>query len=315
MIKKTTNAINAKNTLVSVIMPCFNDGKYISMAVDSLRAQTYPHIELIIIDDGSDDPETLQILSQLQFPSLQILHTNHVRPAAARNRGIEAAKGAYILPLDSDDTIEPEYIERAVEVLDKDSNVGIVYCHADLFGTTEGKWNLPDYELRLELLDNCIFVTALFRKADWQAVNGFSEQFKHGMEDYDFWLSLLELGREVVQLPETYFHYRIKPVSRTTTFNDNRKNIQQTYEMIYDRHRALYSKYMDIYCKELRRALIDATIDVRHFQNISTPITALSSDPVIEYWKSVRFFKPRTAKFIEKILFAKDYLKKLIGRK
>lgn len=301
---------------VSVIMPCYNDGAYLEEAVASLKKQTYQDTELIIIDDGSDDPSTIEVLNHLDFPALTVLHTDHVRPAAARNEGVKHAHGEYILPLDSDDTIEPEYIERAVEVLDTNPNVGIVYCHADLFGEMTGKWDLPNFSMELELLDNCIFVTSMFRKKDWETVGGFdSTGFTHGMEDYDFWLSILGLGREVVQFPEVYFHYRIKPRSRTTEFNSNYSEVQNTYIRLYERHRDLIADNMDLYCKKLRWELIDHMQMLANLRN--KPVNAIASeetDPVIVYWRSLRQLKPRTAATIEKLLHLKDSIKRLIGR-
>lgn len=301
---------------VSVIMPCYNDGAYLEEAVASLLNQTYPALELIIIDDGSDDPRTVDVLNHLEFPALTILHTNHVRPAAARNEGIKHAHGEYILPLDSDDTIEPEYIERAVGVLDKKPNVGIVYCHADLFGEMTGKWDLPNFSMELELLDNCIFVTSMFRKKDWETVGGFdSIGFKHGMEDYDFWLSILGLGREVVQFPEVYFHYRIKPCSRTTEFNSNYSEVQNTYIRLYERHRDLIAANMDLYCKKLRWELIDHMQMLANLRN--KPLNAIGAeetDPVVVYWRSLRLLKPRVAAKIEELLHLKDSVKRLIHR-
>ena len=140
--------------LVSVIMPCYNDGRYIKEAIDSLRRQTYSNFELIIVDDGSDDSETVSILSTLNDGKTTVLHTNHLRPAGARNYGIERARGKYILPLDSDDTIEPTYLEKAVNVLETQPDIGVVYCQADLFGEKSGRWELPDYSRRAMLLDN-----------------------------------------------------------------------------------------------------------------------------------------------------------------
>lgn len=310
---------------VSVIMPCYNDGQYIQEAVASLREQTYASIELIIIDDGSDDGTTLPLIEALDFPTLQVLHTKHVGPAAARNRGIAAAKGTYILPLDADDTIEPDYIQRGVDVLEKRPEVGVVYCHADLFDQQTGPWALPDYSLKTELLDNCIFVTALFRKADWEAVGGFCEDFRAGMEDYDFWLSIIELGREVHQFPETLFHYRIKPQSRTTRFNKSYADVQETYVKLYQRHRSLYAKHMDDYCMELRRNLIDQLLLNRQHQQDEADramqhardaeLLAMRDDPLIEYIMSVRRLKPGLARKLEGLLGLKDRVKKLIGRK
>lgn len=313
---KTQPNKNQEKYTVSVIMPCFNDGAYIEEAVESLRKQTFQDIELIIIDDGSDDPATVDILNHLQFPALTILHTDHIRPAAARNKGIGEASGRYILPLDSDDKIEPEYIERAVKVLDERPEVGIVYCHADLFGEASGKWDLPDFSMEMELLDNCIFVTAMFRKADWETVGGFANlDFKQGMEDYDFWLSILGMGREVVQFPEILFHYRIKPKSRSTEFNSDYSAVQNTYIRLYERHRDLIAANMDIYCKKLRWELIDHIYLAANQRNAAANQVAVAeTDPMVIYWRSLRELKPRVAAKLEKILVVKDGIKKLIGR-
>lgn len=268
---------------VSVIMPCYNDGAYIQQAVDSVRTQTYPNIELVIIDDGSDDPNTVTILEQLEREGALLLHTNHLRPAGARNAGISAASGEYILPLDADDWIEPTYIEMAVKVLDSSEKVGVVYCRAELFGEQNGPWELPDYTLDKMLLDNIVFVTALFRKKDWSKVGGYRTTMIHGMEDYDFWLAILELDREIVQLPETLFHYRIKPVSRTTRFQDDPAVVQQTYRMIYQQHPALYEKYRNEYAMILRDALIDQIFMVRAYQKSIGVLEQLKRMPLVRH--------------------------------
>ena len=327
-----------QNPLVSVIMPCFNDGQFIGEAVESLRKQTYPDIELVIVDDGSDDGVTGEIIQQLPFPKKKLLHTHHIGPAAARNRGIEAACGDLILPLDADDLIEPTYVEKAAEMMRLHPEAGIVYCHADLFGEAEGPWELPDYNLRSELLDNVIFVTAMFRKADWKAVGGFCEDFRAGMEDYDFWLSLLGMGREVFQLPEVLFHYRIKPASRTTRFQHSYADVQDTYVKLYQRHREFFRANMDEYCLELRRNLIDQLMinkqlrteiaekeqtaetalrdegqEKKHQQELM--LAAATGDPLVEYILSVRRLKPGLGRFFERLLGLKNGMKKAIGRK
>ena len=243
---------------VSIITPCYNDGEYIEETIKSIRAQTYTNWEMIIIDDGSDDENTLQILEKIQHEKdIRLLRTQRLRPAGARNAGISVANGEYILPVDADDLIEPTYLERAVEKMEANSELGIVYCHADLFGEKNGPWELPDYTFDTMLLDNVIFVTALFRRSDWEQVGGFRTSMKHGMEDYDFWLSILELGREVYQLPETLFHYRIKASSRTTQFQQNAETVKETYKAIYFQHPVLYEKYKDRYAIVLRNALIE----------------------------------------------------------
>ena len=268
---------------VSVIMPCFNDGEYIMEAVESLERQTFQDFELIIIDDGSDDPGTIQTLSLLcEKDNTRVMRTDHIRPAGARNYGIDNAVGEYILPLDSDDKIEPTYIEQAVRVLDANEEIGVVYCHADLFGEESGVWELPDYSLDKMLLDNIVFVTALFRKDDWARVGGFRTTMKDGMEDYDFWLSILEIGKEIYQLPEILFHYRIKPKSRTSRFQENVAVVQETYQMIYYNHPKLYEKYRDEYAVILRDALIEQIFSNRAYRQSLAAFEKMKKIPFIK---------------------------------
>ena len=261
---------------VSVIMPCYNDGQYIEEALYSLRAQTYLNWELIVIDDGSDEPETLRVLEQLEeMPYVRLLHTNHVRPAGARNAGIRAARGTYILPLDADDTIEPTYMEKAVRILNENPSVGVIYCRADLFGEQSGPWYLPDYSLRAMLQDNIVFVTSMFRREDWERVGGFNTNMHAGMEDYDFWLSILELDREVVQIPEVLFHYRIKPKSRTTGFQDSVEQIKETYHTLYRNHTALYEKHRELYDLSMRDTMIDL---IQHRRALDEEVVRLRAE-------------------------------------
>ena len=261
---------------VSVIMPCYNDGQYIEEALYSLRAQTYLNWELIVIDDGSDEPETLRVLEQLEeMPYVRLLHTNHVRPAGARNAGIRAARGTYILPLDADDTIEPTYMEKAVRILNENPSVGVVYCRADLFGEQSGPWYLPDYSLRAMLQDNIVFVTSMFRREDWERVGGFNTNMHAGMEDYDFWLSILELDREVVQIPEVLFHYRIKPKSRTTGFQDSVEQIKETSHTLYRNHTALYEKHRELYDLSMRDTMIDL---IQHRRALDEEVVRLRAE-------------------------------------
>lgn len=241
---------------VSVIMPCYNDGQYIEESVTSILNQTYNNIELIIINDGSTDQYTNEVLDNNEWTNTIVLNSNRLGPSGARNLGIEKAKGKYILPLDADDTIDLTYIEKAVDIMEKNEDVGVVYCKADLFGEQSGIWDLPSYSLDKMLLDNIVFVTSLFRKQDWSNVGGFNAHMKHGMEDYDFWLSILELRKDIHQIPEVLFHYRIKQTSRTTEFQKNMNIVVDTYVQIYDNHPILYKEHQELYAKILRKELI-----------------------------------------------------------
>ncbi len=244
--------------IVSVIMPCYNDGKYLEASIRSVREQTYSNWELILIDDGSDEPDTLRIIQELEAEEyIRVFRTRHIGVAAARNYGIQRATGTFILPLDADDMIDPTYIEKAIGIMEQDEEIGIVYCYADLFGEASGLWSLPRYSFEEMLRDNIIFISALFYKKDWKAVGGFNTNMVHGMEDYDFWIGLLELGRKVYQIPEVLFHYRIKKKSRTVSLLGDIENTKKMYRQIYENHHEFYNKYKDDYALQLREALIE----------------------------------------------------------
>lgn len=266
---------------VSVIMPCYNDGKYIIEAIESVKAQTYTNWELIIIDDGSDDEETVNIIKEICDERITTLHTKHLRPAGARNYGISNAKGKYILPVDSDDRIDPSYIEKAVKVIESDDKIGVVYCEADLFGEKSGKWELPSYSFNSMLLDNIVFVTALFYKDDWKKIGGFNTNMAAGMEDYDFWLGILGLGREIYQIPEILFHYRIKPISRTTGFQSDYKQVQEVYRQMYDNHKQFYEEHYEQYAKVLRDALIEQIAIRTKYERIFEKVKKFYNMPII----------------------------------
>ena len=243
-------------TDVSIVMPCYNDGRYIREAIDSVRLSEHPNVEIIVIDDGSDDAETKAVLSGFADKQIRVLHTAHIGPSGARNEGIRQAAGEYILPLDADDRIDAAYLSEAMALLKERSEVGVVYCHAELFGEKSGCWELPDYSFERMLVENLVFVTAMFRKADWETVGGFRTDMKEGMEDYDFFIGMLALGKTIEQLPGTYFFYRIKKKSRTTEFLRDPEAVKRAFHQIYEHHAAFYQAHAHDYAEALRNELI-----------------------------------------------------------
>lgn len=234
---------------VSVIIPCYNQGQYVMETLDSVLNQTYQNLEVIIVNDGSDDQQTTSILDQIDRKNVQVLHTDNQGLAAARNNGIQVAQGQIVLPLDSDDLIAPDYVEQAVAILEKNEDVGIVYCRAQLFGAIETEWQLPPYSLKEILLDNVIFCSALFRKSDWQAVGGYDPGMIYGWEDYDFWLSLIELGRKVYQIPEILFSYRV--TSDSMVRSKERWQKVAMFKRIFERHEKLFADNIEVWINSL----------------------------------------------------------------
>ena len=246
---------------VAVVVPVFNPGALLSEALESIKQQTHP-CELVLVNDGSTDPATLALLDSLRAQGVHVLDQDNRGAAAARNAGIRATRSSYVLPVDADDVIEPTYVEQAVAVLESRPEVGIVYCHADRFGDAQGPWELPPFSRAAMAIDNVVFVSSVFRRDDWELVGGFDESLRLGGEDWDFWLSLIERGREVVQLPETLFHYRIHGAPRSF----RRHEIAELYASVFRKHERFFLDHLeDIY--EERFAVQDELARLRRIEH------------------------------------------------
>lgn len=237
---------------VSIIIPCYNDGKYLPEAVASARAQTHPAIEIIVVDDHSIDPETLTVYERLRGEGIQVLQTPAGRkgPSAARNTGIAAATGEYLLPLDADDVIAPAYVSKAVAVLEADPAIGICYCHARFMGLKSGPWKLPPYSFEELLCGNMIFATALFRKADWEKGGGYDERLTVGLEDYALWLRLTDQGAQVHQLKEELFFYRIKAGSRSARLMQG-EGYARALPMLHASCADIFARHSDVLLRKI----------------------------------------------------------------
>ena len=241
---------NQNDPLISVIVPCYNQGQYLDEAVDSILAQTYQNFEIIIINDGSTEPESIKILNNYQKPKTQVIHTSNQGVCRARNTAIETAQGKYIFPLDADDKIAPTYLEKALKIIENNFDVGIVYCETILFGAQEGtstssplpKLFLGQDSLPEILLHNRIHNSALYRKSDWELVNGYKPNMVYGLEDYDFWLSILETGKKAYLIEEYLYFWRKKEVSRTTLA---KQNLLACYTQLFENHQDLYLENID----------------------------------------------------------------------
>ncbi len=244
---------------VSVIIPCYNHGRYICESVESVLASTFEDYEIIIVNDGSTDIETNNILANFQAPKTRVLTILNQGPAVARNVGIQEASGDYILPLDADDKIAPTYLEKAVAILEAHSDIGIVYCLAELFGVETGLWLIEPFSLPYFVNKNGIFCTALFRKKDWEFVGGYKSEMDEGLEDYEFWISLIEKGRGVYQIPEVLFYYRKHLRSRTSN-QENPERMNRLRRKLFEFHTQFFRdnyKHLSLHAKAQLRLFLN----------------------------------------------------------
>lgn len=237
---------------VSVVIACHNDGKYLDEAINSVLKQTYDCVQVIVIDDGSTEENTVRLLEEFERPKTKLIRTAHNGLAIARNTGIAACESKYVLPLDADDKIKETYLEKAVSIMQADERIGIVYCKAELFGMEFGPWELQPYRFPELLHGNMIFCSALFRRSDWEKVSGYNPNMVYGWEDYDFWLSLIELGREVCCIPESLFCYRRRPDSMLGKMTD--EHVVFSYSQLFRNHPRLYAENIGTLLANLQQA-------------------------------------------------------------
>ena len=202
---------------ISVIIPCYNQYKYLLDAVKSVVSSTYKNLEIIVVNDGSTEKTAQEFQDMLKpFDNVILINQENSGVCAARNNGIIKATGEYILPLDADDRIANTYIEKAVSILEQNPDIGIVYCEAEFFGTGQNKkWDLKPATLSNMLIQNRIFPSGIYRKSKFLEVGGYKKEMELGCEDWDFWLSIIETGAKVYQIPEVLFYYRKQQNERT----------------------------------------------------------------------------------------------------
>jgi glycosyltransferase involved in cell wall biosynthesis len=232
-----------KKATVSVVIPCYNHGAYLPDSIGSVQAQSHPDVEIIVVNDGSTDEQTNTICDNYQKNGVHVISTTNQGLAAARNNGIEQASGHYIVALDADDRIGPTYLEQAVAAFNAHPQLGIVYSKAWLFGAMDMQWNLPPFSMEQMMLDNIIFCSAVFKKEDWLLVGGYDVNMIYGWEDYDFWLGILSLGREVQQLSDFHFFYRI--ASNSMVRSKQKWQKVEMFKRIYQKHRELIGKNIE----------------------------------------------------------------------
>lgn len=196
-----------RRPLVSVVIPCFNYGRYIEEAIDSVLLQTWKHIEIVVVDDGSDDPDTLNILSRLKKPKTHLLRQNNGKLPKARNMGIRFSSGKYICCLDADDKLAPAYLEKCVTRLENE-NYDICGSWQQNFGDSFLVQIPGEYSLERLLRENCLIVASVFRRDMWESVGGYDETMIDGYEDWEFWIRMAAAGARAVTVQEPLFWYR-----------------------------------------------------------------------------------------------------------
>lgn len=193
---------------VSVIVPCYNGGRFLDDLCESLAAQTFRDFEIIIVDDGSTEETTLRKLASLD-PAIRVVPQQNRRLPGARNAGFGCARGEFLLPLDCDDRLAASFLAETVAVLrGATPDVGFAFAHVRLVGDMDGV--MPRHFNRFDqLFLNRLPYCMLIRRSAWQAAGGYDEAMDDGMEDWEFNIRLLQAGFRGAEIAKPLLIYRV----------------------------------------------------------------------------------------------------------
>ena len=253
---------------ISVIIPCFNHGEFLVDAIASVETCRSDLYEIIIVNDGSKDPLTLRVLSNLKSAGYRVIDQPNQGQSVARNTGISAAKGRYILPVDADNKVRPDMLYEGIKVLDAASDIGVVYGDVRFF-SDEGNvrtfpiqagygyqetinerewiWRLPDFDLNKLVITCYLDACAVFRKSVWAECGGYDTNmpFKGGCEDWELWLNMASRGWQFHHVPQVLHDYRFDPESETKEWNEPDKrrilveHVKKKYPFLFLRAKLL----------------------------------------------------------------------------
>jgi hypothetical protein len=225
---------------VSVVIVCENHAAFLAEAMESVLAQTHPDVELILVDTGSKD-RTMAVAQRVidAHPGARIEVVSlpgSERPAHARNRGVQVARGEYLACLDPYDGLPPDFVERCAAALDADPQAGFAYTdHQDLASGTY--YAVRDYDFEALVSRNFVGAVALFRRGAWEAAAGFDERMP--FDDWDFWIGSAAAGHHGVKVEGTAWHNRLRTNGQRR--GDALPEVRRTRAMLVHKRPQLYT--------------------------------------------------------------------------
>ena len=240
-----------QNKRVSIIIPCYNQAQYVADAIESALNQTYKNVEIVVINDASTDNSSDVIKSYTdKYPNIIFLDEKENKGVVkSRNLAISKCNGDYILPVDADDKIDSTFCEKAVKILDSDLDIKIVYSRIQFFGHLNKEFKLEKYNPNRIIFNNCIPNTAMYRKSDFISVGGYKDYMKDGWEDWNMWLSILEIAPNkekcAYKIDEILYLYRQFESGTRSDFKLKKQN--ELFVNMIVNHPSLYKDRTDFY--------------------------------------------------------------------
>jgi glycosyltransferase involved in cell wall biosynthesis len=215
---------------VSIIIPLYNQAEYVRKAIDSALAQQWDNFEVIVVNDGSTD--NWMGVAQVYHDRVVWINQTNRGLATARNAGIRASTGKFILPLDADDWIDPTFLAKTVPLM-TDQKIGIVATGMQRHGELNDYVTPRGLTLALELRGNELPYCSLIRRSAYNQVQGGYDSRLWSWEDWSLWISLLKLNWRVGVVDEPLFHYLVKKVSMVTKTHGREGQLQRIMNTIH----------------------------------------------------------------------------------
>lgn len=227
---------------ITVVIPCYNDGVYLEETLAHLKMQSFQDFEIIIVNDGSTDPLTLDVLNRIDPGIATVLHKENGRMSSARNFGVKHAKGNVIVALDADDYFDPSFFEKGLKVLEANPEVAVVTSYMKMFGK-ENKISKPRGGNQYNFLfsSECP-ACAMVRKSCWEAIGGYDESMTLGYEDWEFYIRITQQNWNVHVIKEVLFFYR--QTEKSTHKNKTIPNRNAIIAYIINKHQSWYTKML-----------------------------------------------------------------------
>lgn len=226
---------------VAVVVTSHDQGALVREAVASVHRQTLPAGEVVVVDDGSTDPGSLDVLDVLEADGLaRVLRQENRGVSAARNAGIAATGTDLVAVLDGDDRWAPGFLERVVPLL-ADPDVVAASAWLRMHGVAQGVVRAPGGRAVDFLHRNAAPATLVLRRAAWVRAGGYDESMRAGFEDWDLALGLLADGGRIAVVPEPLVEYRTAPASANVRSMDARLD---RYAELVDKHRTLFERHL-----------------------------------------------------------------------
>ncbi|MBC7881126.1 MAG: glycosyltransferase [Anaerolineae bacterium] len=282
---------------ISVIIPAYNVDDYIETTLNSLKCQTFQNFEALVVDDGSTDLTCTKVLPFINADNrFRLLSKKNGGLSSARNYGIQHARGKYIALLDGDDAYAPEKLATHIEILESQSNVGVVYSGSRIMRNDDKLtgFTLSGRPIHKDLLVALLYKNFLghgsngiFRRSLIDQVGSFDEALRSA-EDVDFWLRIAATTGQFWRVRKPLAYYRVRPSGLSFNVSQMERSGEQVLESAYQRSPQRLEKAMPTARAYLYRYLARLALTANDSESARIYLDrALASDPKI-FWQDPR---------------------------